>query len=73
MEKQTVRDPEILARMESAFELYELAEQIMRQNIRRRHPGLSEEEVEERLAAWLQKRDSADRYGRPTDKFLQEQ
>ncbi len=56
--------------MDSAFELYELAEQIMLQNIRRRHPELNEEEVEERLVAWLQHRDEADRYGRPTDKFL---
>ncbi len=59
--------------MESAFELYELAEQIMLQNIRRRHPGLSEDEVEERLVAWLQHRDEADRYGRPIDKFLTRQ
>lgn len=71
--KQTIHDPEILARMESAFELYELAEQIMLQNIRRRHPGLNEEEVEERLVVWLQHCDDADRYGRPTDHFLTRQ
>ncbi len=70
--RQSIRDPEILARMESAFELYELAEQIMLQNIRRRHPGLTDEELEERLVAWLQHRD-ADSYGRPTDNFLTKQ
>ena len=69
--EQPIRDPEVLARMESAFELYELAEQIMRQNIRRRHPGLNEEQVEEHLVEWLQHRDDADHYGRPTDSFLQ--
>ncbi len=59
--------------MESAFELYDLAEQIMLQRIRRQHPGSTDEEVEERLVAWLQHRDDADCYGRPTDKFLTRQ
>ena len=36
-----------------AFELYELAEAMQRQNIRRRHPELSDAEVEERLVQWL--------------------
>ncbi len=68
--KQSIHDPGVLARMESAFDLYELAEQIMRQRIRRRHAELTGEEVEERLVAWLQHRDEDGAYGRPTDKFL---
>ncbi len=71
--RHSIRDSNVLARMESAFELYELAEQIMVQNIRRRHPGLSDEEIEERLVAWLQRRDDADHYGRPTHSFLTKQ
>ena len=36
-----------------AFELYELAETMQRQNIRRRHPELSDAKVEDRLVQWL--------------------
>jgi len=53
---EPIRDPEILARMQQAMDLYEAAEGIMRQNLRRWHPAESEAEVEARLAAWLQKR-----------------
>jgi hypothetical protein len=36
-----------------AFELYDLAERMMRQNLRRRDPRATEEEIEWRLRAWL--------------------
>ena len=35
-------------------ELHEFGVEMMRQNIRRREPDLSDEEVSERLRAWLQ-------------------
>jgi hypothetical protein len=54
-----VRDPAVIARMEVAFDLYESAEQIMRQNLRRRFPEASDHEIERRLIDWLQKRPGA--------------
>jgi len=53
---QRIRDPTVMARMEVAFDLYDLAEQMMRQNLRRRFPGSTPEEIEWRLSRWLQKR-----------------
>lgn len=51
-----IRDPGVLARMETAFDLYDLAEEMMRQNLRRRFPTGTDEEIEARLTRWLQKR-----------------
>lgn len=53
---RSIRDPGVLARMETAFDLYDLAEQMMRQNLRRRFPWGTDEEIEVRLTRWLQKR-----------------
>ena len=39
------------------LELYDLSVEIMRQNLRRRHPGASEERIEELLRRWLAKAD----------------
>jgi hypothetical protein len=67
-----VRDPEIRKRMELAFDLYEAAEEIMRQNLRRRNPGASEEEIEEGIREWLRRRPGAehgDGVGRLTSKL----
>jgi hypothetical protein len=50
-----ISDPEDLARARATFELYELSEKIMRQNLRRRFPGESETEIERRLVSWLRK------------------
>ena len=46
-------------RMAVTFDLFSLAEKMMRQNLRRRHPAASEPEVETMLLSWL-------RQGRPT-------
>lgn len=51
-----IRDPAVMARIETAFDLYDLAEQMMRQNLRRRFPDAADEEIERRLVLWLQKR-----------------
>ncbi len=66
---QPIRDPEILARAQMTFDLCDAAEQIMRQNIRRRHPELGEAEVEERLAEWYLSRPKGHSYGRPSEKW----
>lgn len=52
---EPIRDPEVLARMRTAFDLSQAAEDIMRQNLRRRFPAASEEQIERRLLSWLRK------------------
>ncbi len=61
---EPIRDPEILARAEAAFDLCQTVEDMMRQNFRRRHPQASEEEIRERFSAWVEKRP----YVEPSDK-----
>ena len=58
--RQPISDPVVLNRMRTAFDLYEAAEQMMRQNLRRRFPRASEAEIERRLIAWLQHRPGAE-------------
>jgi len=53
---KTIRDPEVLKRGRITFELAATAEALMRQNLRRRYPEASEEELREHFIAWLQKR-----------------
>ncbi len=70
--RRPIQDPEVLARMELAFDLYEMAEQMMRQNLRRRNPGASEQEIEEGIQEWLHRRPGAehgDGEGRPGRRF----
>jgi hypothetical protein len=57
---EPIRDPKILARMQDTFDLCQTAEDIMRQNLRRRYPLASEDEIRERFAAWLEKRQFVD-------------
>jgi hypothetical protein len=52
---EPIRDPAVLARMRQTLDLYELAEAMMRQNLRRRYPQASEAEIEQHLLAWLRK------------------
>ncbi len=51
--REPIRDPETTRRFEETMELFETAAQIMRQNIRRRHPELREDEVDKSLQDWL--------------------
>ncbi len=64
-----IRDPENLARAQMTFERSETAEQIMRENTRRRHPELNRAEVEERFVGWLRRRTRDDSYGRQSKKW----
>jgi Xaa-Pro aminopeptidase len=57
---ELIRDPQVLARMREAFELYELAENMMRQNLRRRFPEEDEAAIERRVLAWLRQPPSTD-------------
>lgn len=48
---QLPRDPKISTRQ--LLDLYQTSKDLMRQNLRRRHPEESEAEITERLRAWL--------------------
>ena len=67
--EKPIRDSDVLARAQTTFDLCDAADEIMRQNIRRRHPELTEEQVEERLAAWYLSRPKGHSYGRPSAKW----
>lgn len=51
------RDPEVLARMATLFDLYETAEQMQLMRLRREHPEAGEEEIQQRLIHWLHDRE----------------
>lgn len=58
----------IAARLRTAFDLFVAGERMMRQNLKRRYPDASPEEIERRLHAWLRERPGAengDAVGRP--------
>lgn len=55
-----IRDPAVLARMRIAFDLAATAEQMMRQNLRRRNPDASDEEIEAGIRAWYRHRPGAE-------------
>ena len=48
------------ARLRAALEMFETGVQMMRQNLRRSHPTLSDAEIEARLTAWLWERPGAE-------------
>ena len=51
--REPIRDPDIKRRFLETMELFETAVALQRQNLRRRYPGLSEAEVDDRLQEWL--------------------
>ncbi len=54
--------------MRIAFDLYQVAEDIKRQNLRRRNPAATEQEIEAGIRDWLAERPGAehgDGFGRP--------
>ena len=70
--KEPIRDPKVMSRMKMAFDLYETAEAIMRQNLRRRFPDAQETEIERQLVDWLHRRPGAehgDGPSRPSRRF----
>ena len=51
-ENRSTHDPVVLKRMQMTTELFEAAQLLMRQNLRRRHPDLDEVEIERKLQEW---------------------
>jgi hypothetical protein len=49
-----------LERMRLTLDLFQTGENLMRQNLRRKFPSASEEEIEDRLVAWLRDRPGAE-------------
>lgn len=47
-------------RFATTVELHRVGVEMMRQNLRRRHPDESDEQIEERLGAWLRTRPGAE-------------
>lgn len=63
-----MQDSAAAERFEIAMELCEVAESMLREKIRRTHPGRSEEEIEAMIDAWFMERPGAehgDGEGRP--------
>jgi hypothetical protein len=55
-------------RLRLALDLFEAGEELMRQQLRRKHPALAQAEIETRLLEWLRDRPGAefgDAAGRP--------
>lgn len=70
--RQPISDPAVLQRMQIAFDLYETAEAMMRQNLRRRNRNATEEEIEAGIREWLHRRPGAeigDGVGRRRDRL----
>jgi hypothetical protein len=61
--------PEVMAaRLRTALDLCELGESMRRAQLRREHPGATDDEIEALLVAWLETRPGAehgDAWGRP--------
>ena len=51
---------EAAARLRAAVEMFETGVEMMRQNLRRNHPVLTDREIEDRLVAWLAERPGAE-------------
>jgi hypothetical protein len=60
MSRDVIRDAAVMERMRLTFDLFEAAEQMMRLNLRRRHPEADEQEIERLLTAWLHTRPGAE-------------
>lgn len=60
-------------KLRAALELHDVGVELMRQNLRRRHPDASDEEIDDMLTDWLRTRPGAehgDAAGRPTTRVL---
>jgi hypothetical protein len=51
---------ETVERLRLALELFAAGEEMLRQSLRRRFPGVSEEEIETRIQEWLRDRPGAE-------------
>lgn len=72
--KPVVRNERFKRNMEITFDLYQAAEDMMRQNLRRRNPDATDEEIEEGIRQWLRHRPGAeygDAEGRPGNRTFE--
>lgn len=53
-------DGQVAARIRTALELFEVAESMVRQRLRREHPELDDDAIEERVVAWVRHRPGAE-------------
>lgn len=58
--RPAIDDPNVLSRMRTAFDLFDLALKMQRENLRRRHPDATPEEIDRRLGEWLRSRPGAE-------------
>jgi hypothetical protein len=61
-------------KLRAALELHEVGVELMRQNLRRRHPDASDDLIDDLLTDWLRTRPGAehgDGAGRPSERLLQ--
>lgn len=49
--------PDLAARFRTTIDLYEAGVQMMRLNLRRRHPEETDAEIQVRLVAWMMRRE----------------
>lgn len=54
------RESAVFERMRLTFDLFEASVQMQRLNLRRRHPGADDEEIERLLVEWLHTRPGAE-------------
>jgi len=53
-------DSKLVERLREALRMHDEGVALMRQNLRRRHPGASDDRIEEHLIAWLRERPGAE-------------
>lgn len=53
-------DSTAAAKLRTAFDLFVAGEQMMRQNLKRSHPGASDREIDLLLRAWMRHRPGAE-------------
>jgi hypothetical protein len=69
----TIRNMSPADKLRAALELHDVGVALMRQNLRRRHPGESDQLIDERLTKWVRTRPGAehgDAAGRPSTRIL---
>lgn len=54
------RDADPAAKLRAAFDLFVAGRRLMRQNLRRRNPAASDEEIDRLLGAWMRDRPGAE-------------
>ncbi len=53
-------DESVAARLRTTFDLFRAGERMMRQNLKRRYPEATMEEIESRLRMWMSERPGAE-------------